>query len=248
MIAMGKMPAKEEPVVVIQQPEQPAQSVKNETAIVMAAEKKEEAVVQTEIKQPVKIAAAPQPIFPEGEFKINETRVLYARKGTSFLAIAQQYNIPLARVFEFNDMAEMETVNKDQLIYLQRKRKTGNNEFHVIQPGETLYDIAQQEAIRIETLFEYNLLKPDMKPAIGETLSLRAKAAAAPRLALKEDYSLYAVNKSSAMNNHVEMSSKPAVIQNQLTGVISCTVQPKETIYAISKKYNVKIDDIVYYV
>ena len=96
--------------------------------------------------------------YPSGEFKINETRVIYARKGT-FLSIAQQYNIPLARIFEFNDMEETEIVEKDQLIYLQRKRKTGNNEFHIVKPGETLHDIAQQEAIRMESLLEYNHLQ-----------------------------------------------------------------------------------------
>ena len=60
------------------------------------------------------------------------------------LSIAQQYNIPLARIFEFNEIEETETLLKDQLIYLQRKRKTGNNEFHIVKPGETLQDIAQR--------------------------------------------------------------------------------------------------------
>ena len=88
-------------------------------------------------------------------------------------------------------MSQTETVNKDQLIYLQRKRKTGNNEFHTVQPGETLFDIAQQEALRLETLLEYNFLQSNMKPAIGEQLNLRSKAATMPKLALKENYSLY---------------------------------------------------------
>ena len=99
------------------------------------------------------------------------------------LSIAQQYNVPLARVFEFNELAETETLLKDQLVYLQRKRKTGNNEFHLVKPGETLQDIAQQEAIRIESLLEYNHLQNYMQPATGEQLFLRKKAPATPRLA-----------------------------------------------------------------
>ena len=173
-----------------------------------------------------------KPLYPEGEFKINETRVIYAKKGTSFLAIAEQYNVPLARVFEFNDMAETEAVNKDQVIFLQRKRKTGNNEFHIVQPGETLHDIAQQEAIRLETLLEYNWLNNDSKPAIGEKLFLRTKAAAMPAMALKETYSWYSPPSASRAIN------SPA-------GTLHITVQPKESIYSISKKYNVRIEDIV---
>ncbi|TAL40373.1 MAG: LysM peptidoglycan-binding domain-containing protein [Chitinophagaceae bacterium] len=118
----------------------------------------------------------PQTIYPDGEFKINETRVIYASKGTSYLSIAEKYNLPLARVFEFNDMKEQEVVDKDQLIYIMRKRKTGNNEQHIVKTGETLFDIAQVQAIRMESLLEYNNLKPGMKPAAGTVLYLRGKA------------------------------------------------------------------------
>ena len=123
------------------------------------------------------------PTYPEGEFKINETRVVFVKKGTSYLSIAGQYNLPLARLFEFNDMKVQESAEKDQLIYIMRKRKTGLNEQHVVKPGESLHDIAQLEALRLETLLEYNFLQPGMKPAVGSVLYLRAKAPAMPSLA-----------------------------------------------------------------
>jgi len=128
-------------------------------------------------------AVAVEKQYPSGEFRINETKVIYVKKDVSLLTIAQQYNIPLARIFEFNDMKEIESLAKDQLIYLQRKRKTGNSEFHIVKEGETLYDIAQEEAIRIEALLEYNQLKDHMRPATGEQLYLRSSAPAMPRLA-----------------------------------------------------------------
>ena len=99
------------------------------------------------------------------------------------LSIAQQYNVPLSRLFDFNELLVSETLIKDQLIYLQRKRKTGNNEFHLVKAGETLQDIAQLEAIRIESLLEYNHLQNYMQPAAGEQLFLRRKAPATPKLA-----------------------------------------------------------------
>ena len=124
--------------------------------------------------------------YPGGEFTINDTKVIYALAGTPMLAIADKYNVSLSRIFEFNELEESETLQQDQLIYLQRKRKTGNNEFHIVAEGETLRDIAREEAIRLEALLEYNHLKKDMQPAPGEQLHLKKKAPAMPRLAKNE--------------------------------------------------------------
>lgn len=168
--------------------------------------------------------------YPEGEFKINDTRVIFAEKGSSFLSIAEQHNVSLSRLFDFNDLSETEVLAQDQLIYLQRKRKTGVNEFHTVNPGETTYDIAQQEGIRLETLLEYNLLEKNMQPASGEQLSLKVKATSRPALAIGNS------------NPKVPVQQSIAAIEKE---PIRYRVQPKETIYSISKKYNVKIDDLV---
>lgn len=127
--------------------------------------------------------------YPDGEFKINETRVVFVKKGTSYLTVAQQYEIPLARLFDFNDAQLQEVAPYDQLVFIQRKRKIGDHEFHIVQPRETLVSIAQTEAIRLESLLEYNNLGAGMQPAVGETLYLRSKSSSAPRLV-----------KSSALN------------------------------------------------
>lgn len=124
----------------------------------------------------------PEPEYPEGEFKRNETRVVYARAGTPLLALAEQYSLPLARIYEFNEMPVVDVLDKDQLIYLQRKRKTGNGTTHIVKPGETLNTIAQVEAIRLASLLEYNYLGYGMQPAPGEILYLREKAPAQPKL------------------------------------------------------------------
>jgi LysM repeat protein len=140
------------------------------------------------------------PVYPEGEFRIYETKVVFVRKGTSFLAIAKQYDVDLSKIFEFNEIPKVEETDKDQLVYLQRKRKTGNDEFHIVQPGETLHDIAQKQAIRIESLIELNWLKEDDKPAAGEKLSLKQKSATMPKLAVKDNYTMATDTKNRMTN------------------------------------------------
>lgn len=164
LIALGKMPSE------------------SNIATTTTEENKEEVVVA--------VASAPIPVqrrdYPQGEFKINNTRVINATAGTSLLAIAQQYSIPLARIFEFNELERTEVLLKDQLIFLQRKRKSGSSDFHIVKQGETIQDIAQEEAIRLESLLEYNHLQSYMQPAAGEQLYLRAKGPGIPKLAKTE--------------------------------------------------------------
>ena len=152
-------------------------------------EKKEPEPVSNEETFEIVVADSKPAIgYPQGEFKINETKVIYATRGTSFLSIANKFDIPLARIFEFNDMQPGIEVEKDQLIYLQRKRKTGNADFHIVQIGESLHDIAQLQAIRLESIQELNWLKKNDIPAVGEKLYLKTRSELMPKLALKVKY------------------------------------------------------------
>lgn len=126
---------------------------------------------------------APEVAYPEGEFTINRTRVVYARAGVSLLSIANQYDVPLGRLLEFNDMQQEDVLVKGQLLFLQRKRRTGAIPYHVVQSGESLYDIAQAEGIRFEDMLEMNQLVPGVQPAAGERIYLQGSAPSRPRLA-----------------------------------------------------------------
>jgi LysM repeat protein len=120
--------------------------------------------------------------YPEGPFSINAAKVVYAKAGVSLLSLSNQYDIPLAHLLEFNDMNQENVLNNDQLIFLQRKRKTGSTVFHIVQPGESMYSICQTEGIRYESMMEYNHLKPGEEAASGEKIYLQAGTPNKPSL------------------------------------------------------------------
>jgi hypothetical protein len=170
LVALGKLSPEEVMIAGIS----PKRSEENPSVVTVAAKT---------TADPNAVVLEEEPSYPSGEFRINETKVVYGRKGMPVLTIAQQYHIPLARIFEFNEMPEIEILEKDQLIYLQRKRRTGEHEFHIVKPGETLTDIARKEAIRLESLLEYNYLgNAQTRPAVGEQLYLHKKAPGMPKL------------------------------------------------------------------
>jgi hypothetical protein len=124
----------------------------------------------------------PEAAYPAGEFTINRARVVYVKAGVSLLAVADQYDLSLPRLLEFNDMKEEDVLVKGQLIFLQRKRRTGANEYHVMREGESLYDVSQSEGIRLEDMLQMNQLSTDERPAPGERIYLQGSAPARPRL------------------------------------------------------------------
>lgn len=153
LIALGKIPA-----------DQPAEGtyandIKHESFLGSHDALNEKSFVQT--------------IYPEGLFTINATKVLYAKAGVSLLSLSNQFEIPLAHLLEFNDMHQEDILNNDQLIFIQRKRKSGSTPLHIVQPGESMYSICQSEGIRYESILENNRLKPGEEPAPGEKLYLQ---------------------------------------------------------------------------
>jgi hypothetical protein len=125
---------------------------------------------------------SPKSDYPSGEFLINKTRVIFAKAGTSMLALSEQYELPLSRLLEFNDLKEEDILVKDQLLYLGRKRKQGAGEFHIVQNGETMYVICQEEGVRYESLLTMNRLSEGEEPAAGQKIYLQFPAYSKPAL------------------------------------------------------------------
>jgi LysM repeat protein len=116
-------------------------------------------------------------------FNINEAKVIYVEAGTSLLAIANNYNVGLKKLLEFNDLEQTDILSSDQLVYLEKKSKKGTREIHIVENNESMRDIAQKEGIQLSSVLEYNGLQKGMEPAPGEKIYLKFAAPNSPKLA-----------------------------------------------------------------
>ena len=98
------------------------------------------------------IAPPPAVNYPSGEFSINNTKVIYAKQGTSMLSIAQEYDIPLSRLLEYNDMDDEEVLVKNQLIYLLIAHRTTKRYWHSVTEIPPVYG-RQNTLILCQELF-----------------------------------------------------------------------------------------------
>ena len=121
--------------------------------------------------------------YPKGKFKANQLLAIYATAGSSFLDIANTYNVALYKLYNYNDLAETDLVAKDQILYLVPKRKEINKKVHLVVAGERLYEISQNEGIQLNYLQTYNVGVTDKTLVVGSTLVL-FKTNEAPKISI----------------------------------------------------------------
>jgi LysM repeat protein len=151
---------------------------------------------------------------------INGSKAVRIPKGTSLLAVATQNNINLNRLLQINDLNKDGLLDKDQYIFLEKKQKSGAWDYYVVQQNETLYDVAQKKGVVLQSLCDYNNILPNAPLKPGEKILL------------------HALVNGSVDNKPIDGSGQGLEIEKLHE------VQPQESLYAISKKYNVSIGDL----
>jgi LysM repeat protein len=157
--------------------------------LALKTENEEDNIIVTKKTSSIVLSAAvtTPTLYPfNSVFAVNDAKVIYAEAGTSLLALANNYNVSLSKLIEFNDLEKTDILTSNQLIFLQKKAKRSNKEIHIVEPNETLHDIAQKEGIQLAAIIELNNLQKGMQPAPGEKIYLRTQSPSTPKLALVE--------------------------------------------------------------
>lgn len=152
---------------------------------------------------------------------VNGSKCVYAKKGTSLLVVATKNNIALSKMLSFNELAEDGMLVKNQNVFLEKKARTGETDFYVAKAGESLYDIAQKNGIQLQYMLDYNKLWGNEDIQAGTKIYLKPGLATATA---KPVASFQAAVPVSTSKTYV--------------------VQPKEGLYAISKKFNVSVQQL----
>ena len=156
---------------------------------------------------------------------INGSKYIIAVKGTSLLAIASENDIDLSKLLSYNDLEDDGILKSDQIIFLQKKPKTGKQDFYVMQLKESLYDVSQKNGIQFKYLLKYNDLTENSLVAAGTLLKLNS-------VALKQPV----VDENGKFGG---ISAAPVTTVNKIH-----EVQPKEGLYSIAKNYQVSVQQL----
>ncbi|MFN9595719.1 MAG: glucosaminidase domain-containing protein [Bacteroidota bacterium] len=96
-----------------------------------------------------------------------------AQKGDSWYSIAIANDMRLWQVLKYNDAEKNDLLNEGEIVYLKPKRGTPDDEFHIVEEGETLREIAQEHCVKLSRLIKLNKLENDIRIQTGQKLRIR---------------------------------------------------------------------------
>ncbi len=108
-------------------------------------------------------------------YRFNHIRFVIAKDNDSFYKIANDFNLELDEILEYNDLSKSDKLSFGQKIYIEKKRRKALEPIHVVQKNETLKSISQLHGIRLSSVCKKNRLKPDDKLKVGDVLYLRQR-------------------------------------------------------------------------
>ncbi|MCO5247329.1 MAG: LysM peptidoglycan-binding domain-containing protein [Chitinophagales bacterium] len=131
------------------------------------------------------------------------------------------------------------------------------NTTHIVEQGETLYSIARQYGIHISELLKANSQIEDNIIHIGDviqipkvnnpsqkSISVELQNPPTPKPKAIENSNPFDAKSSTPITSTTTNSTTTKKIENTTFPMIEHVVKEKETLYAISKLYNVSVDEI----
>lgn len=118
-------------------------------------------------------------------FRFNLSRQMYSHNGVPFVysaegetyqSIAESYDLFLREILRYNDLTEAEELAPGTVVYVQAKknRALGGLEMHVVDvDGETLRDISQRYAVKLDKLCRMNGFGNERYLRSGDVVVLR---------------------------------------------------------------------------
>ena len=107
----------------------------------------------------------------------NMVEYILVEPGDTPESLRDELDLYKNEIYRYNNLYKGARLEPGQIIYLQPKRRKAarGNEIHVVEEGQTMYDISQIYAVKLKHLYRMNLLTEGAQPLEGTEIYLRRK-------------------------------------------------------------------------
>lgn len=208
-------------------------------------------------------------------FYNNNVKVVRVTKGQSIQEIAKIHGLSVSQLRKFNDLTAKQDIQEGQLVYLASKKNKAKQKKHLVLSHDNMWSISQNYGIKLDKLYEKNLMKKGEEPAVGASLSLKKKSKTKPALRnntktstpnapvtvpvqsnpskpttvstsepTKETHTTVQKDQGINFNPFTYALGTTQASTQPVSNTLYHTVQSGETLYSISRQYNVTVDQI----
>ncbi|WP_421876093.1 LysM peptidoglycan-binding domain-containing protein [Marinoscillum sp.] len=203
--------------------------------------------------------------------KVNGIDATMASKGDDASSLAKKAGIEIDKLLSYNDLKSTAPIESGEIYYVHKKKNRSSIFYHVAQYGESTWDIAQKYGIKLDKLKKKNRMEPNESLKPGRLMWLRKKRPAdvAVEYHELERPKTYVKKEQPTVNTRkpIAVETKPEVIEEELPPTqeqvieeepkpekkpavkpsgdrILHVIQPGETLWNLSKRYEVEVSDI----
>jgi LysM repeat protein len=106
---------------------------------------------------------------------LNRINYIIVNKGDTYHGISEEFELLPFELARYNEMDKNTPLDSGQVLFIQPKRNKASVEYqyHKVGAGETMYQISQKYGIKLQKLYEKNLMQEGTEPSPGDILTLR---------------------------------------------------------------------------
>jgi hypothetical protein len=103
----------------------------------------------------------------------NGVKFVKAKRNDNLVRIASDIDLLPADVARFNDVSQNYKLTEGERIYIERKKNQGNTGAHIVKKNETMFQVSQEFAVRLRSLYKMNHMKYGTQAKEGQKLLLQ---------------------------------------------------------------------------
>jgi membrane-bound lytic murein transglycosylase D len=178
---------------------------------------------------------------------VNNLEGVQAAASASTTEFSQEIGIREKRFIKLNDLPETEQIEQGAYYYTQRKLSSAEVATHVVEAGETLWTISQKYGIRLAALKSKNRIRKDSELRPGMVLNLKEPRKRGTEIPTYSEPKPVVTSPTAppapAAQPKVE-EAPPQKVQSQTPSYSFHTVSAGETLFSISKRYGMAVEEL----
>jgi membrane-bound lytic murein transglycosylase D len=175
---------------------------------------------------------------------VNNLEGVQAAGSASTSAFSQEIGIRERRFIKLNDLPVTEQIEQGAYYYTQRKLSSAEVATHIVEAGETLWSISQKYGIRLAALKSKNRIRKDSELRPGMVLNLKEPRKRGTEIPTYSEPKPVVTSPPPPVAQPKVEQAPPQKVQTQAPTYSFHTVSAGETLFSISKRYGISVEEL----